>query len=159
MSTRTTTTTGRGGGGGGRSLQQHNSDLSNFGTTGLSHDDTHVAMVRRPLHEHHSLHLRSEIMEHNITLGLNVLKYLEQTCEMSPNRASEFVRPVLSNETIKIQTCRGMEGPTFSPLKYFALKQYGQHAFRKHITPYKIRKRKNNIGDKRVHRHVQKQAR
>ena len=91
-------------------------------------------MIRRPLHELHTLHLRSEVMEHNITLGLNVLRYLEETCGLSPRRASEFVRPILSSENIKINTCgTGMEGDTFSPLKHFALQQYGPQAFSKTI--------------------------
>ena len=34
-----------------------------------------------------TLHLRSEVMEHNINLGLDVLKYLENGCGMSPRRA------------------------------------------------------------------------
>ena len=81
-----------------------------------------------------TLHLRSEVMEHNITLGLNVLRYLEETCGLSPRRASEFVRPILSSENIKINTCgTGMEGDTFSPLKHFALQQYGPQAFSKTI--------------------------
>merc|ERR1712166_1497272 len=102
-------------------------------------DDTALQMIiRRPLHELHTLHLRSEVMEHNITLGLNVLSYLQDTCGLSPKRASEFVRPILTNETQMIET-KGIR--TFTPIKHYALKQYGQIAFSKKVTPF-VRKKK-----------------
>ena len=52
-----------------------------------------------------------------------------QTFLNFPN--SEFVRPILSNETVKIESI-----DTFSPMKYFALATFGQHAFSKAVTPY-----------------------
>jgi len=105
-------------------------------------DDTALQMIiRRPLHELHTLHLRSEVMEHNITLGLNVLSYLQDTCGLSPKRASEFVRPILTNETQMIET-KGIR--TFTPIKHYALKQYGQIAFSKKVTPF-VRKKKREV--------------
>ena len=84
-------------------------------------------------------------MEHNITLGLSVLHYLEHTCGLSPNRASEFVRPILTNETQMIHTEKKADNAmstTYTPIKHYALRQYGQIAFSKNITPLPTKKTK-----------------
>ena len=77
-----------------------------------------------PIHQLHNLHRRSEIMEHNITVGLRALDYLQSGCGLSPTRASEFVRPILLLEDCRVETHN-----TFTPLKTLALKAYGRQAF------------------------------
>ena len=123
-------------------LLAQNTSQKNSNNNLSTSDDTALQMIiRRPLHELHTLHLRSEVMEHNITLGLNVLSYLQDTCGLSPKRASEFVRPILTNETQMIET-KGIR--TFTPIKHYALKQYGQIAFSKKVTPF-VRKKKREM--------------
>ena len=123
-------------------LLAQNTSQKNSNNNLSTSDDTALQMIiRRPLHELHTLHLRSEVMEHNITLGLNVLSYLQDTCGLSPKRASEFVRPILTNETQMIET-KGIR--TFTPIKHYALKQYGQIAFSKKVTPF-VRKKKREV--------------
>ena len=58
------------------------------------------------------------------------MKYLEGQCGLSPNRANEFVRPILLNENNII-----INNDTYTPLKYLALKEFGPSAFSKKITP------------------------
>jgi hypothetical protein len=77
-----------------------------------------------PIHALRSLHRRSEIMEHNITVGLQALDYLQVGCGLSPTRASEFVRPILLLEDCRVET-----HDTFTPLKTLALRAYGRQAF------------------------------
>ncbi len=119
-----------------------------FGRSGKSRDDSHLGnrsnVVLMPVHETRSLHLRSEIMEHNITLGLAALSYLQDGCGLSPRRASEFVRPILLLEDRRVENLR--EGGTFTPLRKLALAEYGRGAFRRDrkypvpFTPTPLRK-------------------
>lgn len=109
---------------------------------------SHPSSKMVPLHELRSLHRRSEIMEHNITVGLKALSYLQNGCGLSPKRASEFVRPILL-----LEDCCVDVNDTFTPLKNLALKAYGRQAF----TGRRLTRKMLQIEDKSSKKRMEKQ--
>ncbi len=70
-------------------------------------------------------HGRAEIMEHNYTLGLNAIAYLEKE-GLSPHKAALIARPLFQCDVSRVEV-----GGSFSPFRRKAYEMYGSPGFQR----------------------------